>query len=737
MEFFSNPAASPSGYGQGQTFVGFLSVPINSSGTASISITLANVVAVGQFITATATDPAGNTSEFSADLLVQSATTTVVASAANPSVFGQPVTFTATVSRTMTGQSTPTGSVAFFDGPTELGTATLSSGIARFTTAALIVGSHSITAQYLGDAMDNRSTAAAVIQTVNQDGTVTAVTSTADPSVLGQPVTFTATVSAAAPGAGTPTGAITFYDGSTSLGGGTLSGGVATYTTSALSVGPHSITVSYGGDENFLTSASAVLSQVINQANSSTSIAVDVNPSVFGQQATLTAAVAAVTPGVGKPTGTVELFDGTTELGVESLGSSGSRAFSLANLAVGAHLFTVQYLGDGNFIGSASPVVSQIVYQASTTTSLVAQPASSVFGQSVTFTATVGAVSPGAGSPTGSVMFLDGSTTLGSTTLDGSATAAFTTSALTVGTDLITAVYSGDDNFNGSTSANTEQTVSPASTMTAITSSGNPSVYGQQVTFTIAIGVVSPGTGVPTGTVTFYDGAESLGSGTLSGGAAVFATSALAPGAHSVTASYSGDGNFTSSTSAALSQAVNQDGTATVVTSTASPSVFGQSVTFTAAVSAMAPGSGTPTGTVTFLDGSSTLGTSTLDGAATASVSTSTLTAGSNLITVVYGGDVNFNTSTSSAVSQSVNQASTTTSVAFSVNPSMFGQSVTFTATVTPNAAEPQPKRINKNGVLPPKWCCLDTHLGAERHEDAFAFRHQVYQPDRRCALLF
>jgi hypothetical protein len=53
-----------------------------------------------------------------------------------------------------------------------------------------------------------------------------------------------------------------------------------------------------------------------------------------------------------------------------------------------------------------------------------------------------------------------------------------------------------------------------------------------------------------------------------------------------------------------------------------------------------------------------------------------------------------------------------------------------------PNAAQPQPKRMSKNGVLPPKWCCLDTHPGAERHEDAFALRLQVYQPDRHCALL-
>ena len=154
VELFSNLAASSSGYGQGQTFLGFVSVPVSSSGTDSISITLGNPVAIGQFITTTATDPAGNTSEFSADLLVQGATTTVVASSVNPSVFGQPVTLTATVSPTTVGQSTPTGSVAFFDGTAELASVSLSDGglaAEVLSTAALIVGSHSITAQYFGD----------------------------------------------------------------------------------------------------------------------------------------------------------------------------------------------------------------------------------------------------------------------------------------------------------------------------------------------------------------------------------------------------------------------------------------------------------------------------------------------------------------------------------------------------------------------------------------------------------
>ena len=88
----------------------------------------------------------------------------------------------------------------------------------------------------------------------------------------------------------------------------------------------------------------------------------------------------------------------------------------------------------------------------------------------------------------------------------------------------------------------------------------------------------SPGTGTPTGTVTFKDGSTTLGTGTLSGGTATFSTSQLAVGPNSITAVYGGDTNFTTSTSSALTQTVNQDGTTTTVTSSANPSVFGQTV---------------------------------------------------------------------------------------------------------------------------------------------------------------
>ena len=237
---------------------------------------------------------------------------------------------------------------------------------------------------------------------------------------------------------------------------------------------------------------------------------------------------------------------------------------------------------------------------------------------------------------------------------------------------------------------------SQAITTTILSSSSpNPLVFGQSVTFTAT---VTSGAGTPTGgTVTFKDGATTLGTGTLSvvnGVAqATFTTSTLAVGNHSLTAVYSGYNNFTGSTSSPLTRTVNPAATATTLVAAPDPSDFGQTVTFTATVSVNTPGAGTPTGTVTFKDGSTTLGTGTLDGTGKATLSTSTLSVATHSITVVYAGSANYSTSTSAALSQIVNKANTSTAIATSVNPSAFRQSVTFRATVTPSAGQRHPGR--------------------------------------------
>jgi hypothetical protein len=168
-----------------------------------------------------------------------------------------------------------------------------------------------------------------------------------------------------APGNGTPTGSVTFMDGSTSLGTGTLSGGTATFSISTLAAAAaHSITVVYGGDTNFLTSTSGVLTQTVKQAATTSAVSSSANPSVSGQAVTFTATIAPVSPGSGTPTGTVTFDDGSTVLGTITL-TKGTASFTTSTLAVGTHSIKIVYAGDTNFKTSTSVVLKQIVNSSS------------------------------------------------------------------------------------------------------------------------------------------------------------------------------------------------------------------------------------------------------------------------------------------------------------------------------------------------------------------------------------
>ncbi len=206
----------------------------------------------------------------------------------NPSTFGQSVTFTATVAVASPGSGTATGTVTFKDGASTLGTGTLSGGVATFTTSALTAGNHTITGVYGGDTNFTGTTGSlnSNPQVVNQSSTTTVVVSNNNPSVM-----FTATITAVPPGAGTPTGTVTFKDGASTLGTGTLSGGVATFTTSALTAGSHSITAVYGGDANFTTSTSPVLTQVVHGTDVSVTLTHVPDPANIGGKLTFSAVV--------------------------------------------------------------------------------------------------------------------------------------------------------------------------------------------------------------------------------------------------------------------------------------------------------------------------------------------------------------------------------------------------------------------------------------------------------------
>jgi hypothetical protein len=614
-----------------------------------------------------------------------SATTTTVNADINPLNLGQLVTLSADVSGCAV---TPVGNVTFKNGATTLGTGTLDgAGHAIFTSSSLLTGLLPITAVFAGDSNCAASTSSILNLTVNIANSSTAVVSSQNPSTYTQSVTFTATVSGIV--LFTPTGTVTFKDGATTLGTGTLNGaGVATYTTSALAVASHSITAVYGGDTLYTASTSSILTQVVNKAATASAVVSSVNPTSYGGSTTFTATI---TSTAGTPTGNVTFKDGAATIGTGTLNGAGVTTLAISTLTGGTHSITAIYDGDTNFATSTSSAVSQVVNQNTTTTALVSGTNPSTFGQSVTFTATVSGTS---GPPTGTVTFKDGATTLGTGTLNGAGVATYTTSALNVATHSITAVYGGDTNFLTSTSSAVSQVVNSGTTSTALAAVPNPSALSQTVTFTATL---SGAGSTPTGTVTFKDGATTLGTGTLNGaGIAAFATGALAAGSHTITAVYGGDSNNSTSTSSPLTQVVNQSATTAALISSVNPSASGDSVTFTATVSGTG---GTPTGTVTFKDGVATLGTGTLDGSGQTTFSTSALSTGAHVITAIYAGDTNFIASTSVLLTQNVNANASTTTLISSLNPSLFGQPVTYTGTAAGLAGIPTGTMTFKDGA--------------------------------------
>ena len=398
----------------------------------------------------------------------------------------------------------------------------------------------------------------------SNDGTVSELTL----ATYGQSVILTATINATAGPVG-PTGSVSFYDGSnpTSLGSGAVSSDVATFITSSLTAGFHNIPADYSGDSNY--AASSFTSGVnINQASSTTVLTASPSPVYYGETITLTAK-AAISEGVGTPTGSISFLDGSTVLGSSSL-ISGVATFTTSSLALGSNSLTAVYGGDTNFLGSTSLAITEVI-ESQTSTTLTSTLTPSLYGQKITLTATVAVQAPGTGTPTGTVTFYNGSTSLGTGALV-SGVATYSTSSLPVGSLSLTAVYGGTASYYTSTSAVYTQVVNQDGTNVNISTLPNPASYGAAVTLASTVTADLPGAGVPTGSVTFYDGLAPLGSVPLTTAVATFTTSSLDVGSHTITAVYSGDINFIGGTSPTpVIQVINGDTAPTVASVTINP----------------------------------------------------------------------------------------------------------------------------------------------------------------------
>lgn len=506
------------------------------------------------------------------------------------------------------------------------------------------------------------------------------------------------------------------YLGTTQINGGTVlvnanQGGAAVAIASGATLGGNGTTgavTSTGGNVSPGTSGIATLNTNGNTvldsdstfvveigATSGTSDRLNITGSAALNNATLNVTIPGVAPSAGS---TFTILQTTT-------GVSG--VFNMAGVplpdggtfTVGIRTFSIDY----------TPTAVILTVQSGSVTTVAGVPNASTFAQNVVITATVAPLGGVGPAPLGTVTFFDVTT---STTLAtgisltpgvGSSTASITVSSLIAGSHVIRADYSGSGTYFTSNGSYTQTVNRAPSSVTAFTSSKNgplPNfpVFGEQITFFVTITAGSP----PEGTVRLVDlshGNTIIASKNIvagDSGSISMQVANVPVGTSVIQAQFDGGANFLASTSGAgfaanINQTVTQGATSTSLTSADSTTVFGEPVTFTAIVLPVAPSTATPTGTVTFFDSttSTTLSTVPLV-SGSAQLIVNNLSLGGHAIQATFN-DSSGNYSTSFGIlTQTISAATTVTTVQSSTpgNASVFGQPVTFTATVNPCAGD-------------------------------------------------
>ena len=644
-------------------------------------------------------------------LSVTAASTTTTLSAPASSTYNASVTLTATVT---SSAGTPAGTVTFYNGAAALGTGTLNgSGVATLSTATLPVGTDNLTATYATAGNFSGSTSPASSISVTQASqTITF------PAIASRPygsAAFAVSATSSA-GSGYPV-TITVQSGPAAINGGSVSlSGVGTVVLLA----------SQAGDKNYSAATATQSFQVTPapltvSANNATRAYGAANP-VFS----------------GTVTGVVGSDSFTESFTTTATTSSNAGSYPIVPAVTGPQ---------SNY--TVTIVNGALTVTGATTTTTVSAPGTAGYGNSVTLTATVAST---AGTPAGTVTFYSGTTALGTGTLNGSGVATLSTTTLPVGTDSITASYAAAGNFSASTSPAISITVSTASQ--TITFSPIPSrPYGSgpfavtatsslgssyPVTITVQSGpaVINGGTVSLTGAGTVvlqamqtgdtdhdaatatqsfqvtpapltvsannanraFGAANPVFSGTVTGtlGSDSFtesftttATPSSNVGSYPIVPAVSGPKSNYTVTIVNGTLTVTAAATTTMLSAPATAS-YGSAVTLTATVASAA---GTPAGTVTFLSGSTVLGTGTLNGGGTATLSTSALPAGTDSVTASYGALGNFAGSVSTATTITVNATSQT--ITFPAIASRAYGSAPFAVSATSSLGSSYPVTIN------------------------------------------
>jgi hypothetical protein len=490
---------------------------------------------------------------------------------------GSALTLTATV--TTTGApGIPTGTVTFTSTQKgTLGTAVLNpAGVATFSTNSLAGGTYTVTSVYGGDGTFTGSTSGtATITVVGEPSIITATVSPG--AVVGGEATISVTVTSGS-GVGTPSGTVTVAPQGTlnaTTASATLAGadGVATATVllPVSQQGTFTLLVSCtDSDPSFTCNSPIDVPLTVGTATATLSASFSPSSSVpYGTNVALIGTATFPTAAQVGPLGSlVAVVSGSSYTGTlaQATGTSSTATFNLPVPVPGSYPVQVSCPASDSFLCSAPATITLTTVRGSTATTLSLNPVVPVAGQTTTLTATISNTGGGTGiySFTGTVAFYANSKLLGTGVVTG--VQASIPATLTAGSlQNVTAVYSGDDNWNGSTSLAQYYNISGLSSTTVVTSSATNVLAGVQVVLTATVtGAILNGVPAnlpPSGAVIFYDsyngGLSQLGSGTLTsaGGNTSQATLnvlGLGSGNHNIYAIYSGDTIYLPSTSPTL-----------------------------------------------------------------------------------------------------------------------------------------------------------------------------------------
>ncbi len=368
-----------------------------------------------------------------------------------PSNYSQPVTIKLVMSALAgSGMPTPTGAVSFYLDGTYLNDVSLAAGSASLVySQALVPGTHTFVASYNGDSIYAASSFA-VVQTVNPPVYATHTTLVASPLTVftSQTVRLTATVTSSVP---VPGGWVTFLDGANSLGAQAVdASGGAWLDTSILGAGTHHISAAYQGYQDstilhaiYPPSTSSAVTVNVNASATVTSISASSLSQTTGSVVTFSATVSS---GSGVPFGGVSFYDGNSLLGTTALTAAGTTTFSTASLTTGSHSITAVFNANSRFSASSSAALSVTANVAGGNLGSVMNSLT-MYSNPSAFTFLVARIGSWAGSPAGTVTFLDSGEILGVAPVDSSGSATLQVSPLGAGQHKLSVSFSGNSRF--------------------------------------------------------------------------------------------------------------------------------------------------------------------------------------------------------------------------------------------------------------------------------------------------